>query len=106
VRRAHHPALVEVYRESTGLQIDWDDKELQGIRRWTSVVGDRQTTTPVIVVVSTIKNITILKNSTLSVSNNTTKMFAKDIRIHVGGRLIIKTPFISINCASVRGNIS
>lgn len=100
VRKAHHPALAEAVSESTGRRIRWDDPELTGIHRWATLIEKAW-----LIAILLIQDLTIGKNATLNVSSQTTSMLVNDIRIHAGGRMVIKSPFISINCASVRGSI-
>lgn len=55
--------------------------------------------------IATIKDITISNNAKLSVDPNVDTLFAKNIRIHQGGKLIIRGSFLKIVCDSMEGNI-
>lgn len=102
IRRAYHPYLAEVLSEHYGRQILWDDLLPKNVRGWT-VQLERMTFLKPIAL--KLKDITIQQNATLSLTSSTSKLWANDIRIHVGGKLNVNSSYIKIRCHSVQGNL-
>lgn len=101
IRRTYHLHLSQLLSDHYQKTVEWDSLLAMSVWGWTKHVTDFAPS----VLVLLAADITINRDATMNLSTTAKVLLANDIRIHVGGRLIINSSFIKIRCASAQGDL-
>jgi len=102
IRKTQNPHLSRLLSDLYEKEVAWDSLVPAHIRGWIyklSLVGS------IPLVVSKIKDITIMHNATLNMTASVKLVLANDIRIYMGGVLKLNSSYTKIQCASIQGDI-
>jgi hypothetical protein len=96
VRRAHHPALAKQLSAHFGTRFAFDSPFAGTVHHWT-----RRLEVRAVVELSMFQDITIGRGGKLVLSDDTTVLLARSIRIHRSGQLIHRGGFLRIWATSI-----
>nr|WP_234930470.1 hypothetical protein [Mycobacteroides abscessus] len=104
IRPAMHTNLSRAVGDALGVPLTADSLQAKITHSFTQRFAVHVTRIPLVIVL--FKDVEIGKNATLTLSSKAKSLWANDIRIHSGGRLVITSGYIKIRAASVRGNLA
>lgn len=103
VRRRFHPALSQLLAEAQGHEVAWDSPTAVHAHRW---VEHLQAVRRFEMVVLLWQDLTVGHNATLQLAPTRRMLWARNIRIHTGGRIRTTGSYLKIKCASIQGNLA
>ncbi len=103
IRRWQHPTLARLLTEALRANVDWDSPVATHTHRW---IDRLRLAHRIPLEVFVPQDVTVLNNATMFVSSTTKLLWAKDIRIHVGGRIVAHSSYTKIRCKSIQGNLA
>jgi hypothetical protein len=104
IRPALHTNLSRAVSDALGVPLEADSLEVKITHSFTQRYAAHVTRIPLVLVL--FKDIEIGRNATLTLASKAKSLWANDIRIHTGGRLVITSSYIKIRATSVRGNLA
>lgn len=104
IRPALHTNLSRAVSDALGVPVEADSLEVKITHSFTQRYAAHVTRIPLVLVL--FKDIEIGRNATLTLGSKAKSLWANDIRVHTGGRLVITSSYIKIRATSVRGNLA
>ncbi|WP_371750629.1 hypothetical protein [Mycobacteroides sp. LB1] len=104
IRPAMHTHLSRAVGDALGVPLEADSQQAKITHAFAQRYAAHVTRIPLVVVL--LKDIEIGKNATLTLGSKAKSLWANDIRIHSGGRLVVTSSYIKIRATSVRGNLA
>lgn len=104
IRPVTHTNLSRAVGDALGVPLEADSLEAKITHSFAQRFAAHVTRIPLVVVL--FKDIEIGRNATLTLGSKAKSLWANDIRIHSGGRLVITSSYIKIRATSVRGNLA
>ncbi|TDZ80360.1 hypothetical protein DE4585_00250 [Mycobacteroides salmoniphilum] len=104
IRPVTHTNLSRAVGDALGVPLEADSLESKITHSFAQRFAAHVTRIPLVVVL--FKDIEIGRNATLTLGSKAKSLWANDIRIHSGGRLVITSSYIKIRATSVRGNLA
>lgn len=104
IRPVTHTNLSRAVGDALGVPVEADSLEAKITHSFAQRFAAHVTRIPLVVVL--FKDIEIGRNATLTLGSKAKSLWANDIRIHSGGRLVITSSYIKIRATSVRGNLA
>ncbi|WP_286151280.1 MULTISPECIES: hypothetical protein [unclassified Mycobacterium] len=104
IRPVTHTNLSRAVGDALGVPVEVDSLEAKITHSFAQRFAAHVTHIPLVVVL--FKDIEIGRNATLTLGSKAKSLWANDIRIHSGGRLVITSSYIKIRATSVRGNLA
>lgn len=102
LRRSFHPHLAKLLTEVYRREVSWDHILATQVYR----LVDRLTVAKAVDLGSILmKDIVVQKNSTLNVAASSQLLWANNIRIHTGGKIVTPGSYLKIQCVSIQGNL-
>ena len=102
IREMNNIRLSQQIGGLSGTKIEPNSTLLNGIRYWVDKIDKKQEVNLTLLLAD---DITIGHNSTINVSHFTDEILAPNIRMHKNSKMIIKSPFITMRCNSITGDI-
>ncbi|MBA0047589.1 hypothetical protein MLB1_14850 [Mycobacteroides sp. LB1] len=99
-----HTHLSRAVGDALGVPLEADSQQAKITHAFAQRYAAHVTRIPLVVVL--LKDIEIGKNATLTLGSKAKSLWANDIRIHSGGRLVVTSSYIKIRATSVRGNLA
>lgn len=96
VRQSYHPALAKQLSGHYGTTFSFDSVFAATVRQWTRRLEARA-----VIEVSLVQDITIGRGATLVLSDDTSVLLARSIRIHRSGKLIHRGGFLRVWATSI-----
>ncbi|TEA02107.1 hypothetical protein CCUG60884_03236 [Mycobacteroides salmoniphilum] len=104
IRPVTHTNLSRAVGDALGVPLEADSLEAKITHSFAQRFATHVTRIPLVVVL--FKDIEIGRNATLTLGSKAKSLWANDIRIHSGGRLVVTSSYIKIRATSVRGNLA
>jgi len=102
IREMNNIRLSQQIGGLSGTKIEPNSTLLNGIRHWVDKINKKQIVNWRLLLAD---DITIGHNSTMNVSHFTDEILARNIRMHKNSKMVIKSPFITMRCTSITGDI-
>lgn len=102
MRRRYNPRLARILTENTGVFHNYDDIAPAVVTHWSK---NWWSTPAMLLQLWLFMDVEVGANSTLVLGKSAKGLYCGDLRIHVGGRLVVKGSAVKIRCASATGNI-
>jgi hypothetical protein len=103
IRKAYHPNLAALMTDGGRGAYDASDIHVSMVHGWYSRFHD---VGAIVTALWFLADVEIGKGATLALGPAEKGLYCGDLRIHVGGKLLIKGSGAKIRCASARGNLS
>jgi len=102
MRKKYNPNLTKVLSTHNKKSHRWDDLEVAHTRHWvTRFTYEVMVKVPVL----KLKDIIVNTNGTLTVNPGTDLLFATDVKIYQGGKIMVNNSYLKIKCASIQGHL-
>lgn len=96
VRQSYHPALAKTLSAHYGTTFSYDSVLASTVRQWTRRLEARA-----LIELALVQDITIGRGATLVLSDDTSVLLARSIRIHRSGKLIHRGGFLKVWATSI-----
>lgn len=104
IRPTAHTALARAVGNALGVWVEADSPQARIAHSWTVRYSPQVSRIPVWAL--KLRDIEIGKNATMTLAQKAKSLWANDIRIHTGGRLVVTSGYVKIRANSVRGNLA
>lgn len=104
IRKSHSPHLAEYMSEASGSSYEAGDLQ---VTRASGVYGAiTKAMSPIMHYIWALNDVEIGKNATLTLGPAEKGLYCGGLKIHVGGKLVVKGSGVKIRCLSAHGNLS
>jgi hypothetical protein len=104
IQKSHAPNLARYMSDASGSSYQPGDLQVARVRGWDTAL--KRVGPPVMHFIWALKDVEIGKNATLTLGAGENGLYCGELRIHVGGRLVVNGSGVKIRCLAARGNLS